>query len=50
MKQKGRLVALQADADGEFATVFIVPPTKRLRVDADVTPSGSLKIAIRLWR
>jgi hypothetical protein len=43
------LVALQADGEGEFATVFIVPPTERLRVNADVAPSGNLKIAIRLW-
>ena len=46
---KGRLVALQADGEGEFATVFIVPPTERLRVNADVAPSGYLKMAIRVW-
>jgi hypothetical protein len=46
---KGRLVALQADGDGEFATVFIVPPTERLLVNADVAPSGYLKMAIRVW-
>ena len=46
---KGRLVALQADGEGEFSTVFIVPPTERLRVNADVAPSGYLKAAIRVW-
>jgi hypothetical protein len=46
---KGRLVALQADGEGEFATVFIFPPTERLRVNADVAPSGNLKLAIRVW-
>ena len=46
---KGRLVALQADGEGEFATVFVVPPTDRLRVNADVAPSGYLKLAIRVW-
>jgi hypothetical protein len=46
---KGRLVALQADTEGEFATVFVVPPTERLRINADVAPSGNLKLAIRLW-
>jgi hypothetical protein len=46
---KGRLVALQADGEGEFATVFIVPPTERLRTNANVAPSGYLKLAIRVW-
>jgi hypothetical protein len=46
---KGRLVALQADDEGEFSTVFIVPPAERLRVNADVAPSGSLKVAVRVW-
>lgn len=44
---RGRLVALQADEDGEFSTVFIVPPAARLRVNADVAPTGHLKVAIR---
>jgi hypothetical protein len=46
---KGRLVALQADGEGEFATVFVVPPGERLRVNADVAPSGYLKVAVRAW-
>ncbi|MBN1851140.1 MAG: hypothetical protein JW829_00390 [Pirellulales bacterium] len=46
---KGRLVALQADGEGEFATVFVVPPGDRLRVNSDVSPSGYLKVALRVW-
>jgi hypothetical protein len=46
---RGRLVALQADDEGQFATVFIVPPGNRLRANADVAPTGYLKVAIRLW-
>lgn len=46
---KGRLVALQADGEGEFATVFVVPPGERLRVNADVAPTGYLKVAVRGW-
>ena len=46
---KGRLVALQADGEGEFATVYIGPPGERLRVNAEVAPAGELRIAIRLW-
>lgn len=46
---KGRLVALQADDEGEFATVFIVPPGERLRMNAEVAPSGYLKVSVRTW-
>ena len=46
---KGRLVALQADGEGEFATVCVVPPSERLRLNVDVAPSGYLKVAIRTW-
>ena len=46
---KGRLVALQADGEGEFATVCVVPPGDRLRVNAEVAPAGYLKLAVRKW-
>jgi len=46
---KGRLVALQADGEGEFATVFVVPPSERLRVNADIAPTGYLQVAVRVW-
>lgn len=46
---KGRPVALQADGEGEFATVYVVPPGDRLRVNADVAPTGYLKVAVRTW-
>lgn len=46
---RGRLVALQADGEGEFATVFVVPPGDRLRVNADVPPTGYLRVAVRAW-
>ena len=29
--------------------MFVVLPTDRLRVNADVAPSGYLKVAIRVW-
>jgi hypothetical protein len=43
---RGRLVALQADSDGEFTTVAIMPPGRCLRVNADVKPTGYLKVAV----
>jgi len=46
---KGRLVALQADSEGQFATVCVVPPTDRIRLNADVAPAGYLKLAVRPW-
>jgi len=46
---KGRLVALQADGEGEFATVCVVSPGERLRVNVDVAPAGYLKLAVRKW-
>ncbi len=46
---KGRLVALQADGEGEFATVCVVLRGDRLRVNADVAPTGFLKLAVRQW-
>jgi hypothetical protein len=47
--RKGRMVALQADGEGEVATVLIVPPRERERVNADVAPSGYLRVAVRVW-
>ncbi|MBI4660680.1 MAG: hypothetical protein HY735_17725 [Verrucomicrobia bacterium] len=45
---KGRLVALQADADGEFATVALVPPADRIRLNAAIPPTGAMQVAVRL--
>ena len=44
---KGRLVALQADGEGEFATVAIVPPGDRIRINAIVPPTGYIQISVR---
>ena len=46
---KGRLVALQADEEGEFATVAMMPPGRRIRLNAIVNPSGYIKVAVHLW-
>ncbi len=47
--QKGRLVALQCDGEGEFATVAIVPPTDKIRLNATVRPTGYIKVAVKLY-
>jgi hypothetical protein len=44
---KGRLVALQCDEEGEFATVAIVPPGNQIRLNASVLPTGYIKVAVR---
>ncbi len=46
---KGRLVALQCDDEGEFATVAIVPPADRIRLNAIVPPTGYIQVAVRLF-
>ncbi len=46
---KGRLVGLQADAEGEFATVAVVPPGQRIRLNAVVPPTGYLRVAVRAF-
>ena len=45
---KGRLVALQADEDGEFATVALVPKGERIRLNASVHPAGYIQTCVRL--
>ncbi len=39
---KGRIVALEAEQAGEFATVGIMPPTRRVQVNAVTKRGGSL--------
>lgn len=46
---KGRLVALQCDEEGGFATVAIVPPGDRIRLNASMPPTGYIRVAARLW-
>lgn len=46
---KGRLVALQCDEVGEFATVAVIPPGDRIRLNATVKPTGYIKAAVRLY-
>lgn len=45
---KGRLVALQCDEEGEFATVAVMPPGHRIRLNAIISPTGYIKVAVRL--
>jgi hypothetical protein len=45
--KKGRLVALQADEEGECATIAVVPPADRIRLNAVVPPTGALQVAVR---
>lgn len=46
---KGRLVALECEEEGEFATVAILPPSERLRLNATVLPTGFIQVAVRLF-
>jgi hypothetical protein len=43
---KGRLIALQAEARGEFATVALVPPGRRLRINALTKRAGSIFVEV----
>jgi len=49
MWPKGRLVALQCDDEGQFATVAVVPPGENIRLNASARPTGYIKVAIRLF-
>ena len=42
-------MALQCDEEGEFATVAIVPPADRIRLNAVIPPTGYIKVAVRLF-
>ncbi len=44
---KGRLVALQCDEEGEFATVAVLPRGDRIRLNASVKPTGHIRVAVR---
>ena len=44
---KGRLVALECDDEGRFATVAVVPPGDRIRLNASVKPTGYIKVAVQ---
>lgn len=44
---KGRLVALQCDEEGEFATVAVLPRGDRIRLNATIKPSGYIRTSIR---
>jgi hypothetical protein len=45
--RKGRLVALECDGEGRFATVAVIPPGDRIRLNASVKPSGYIQVAVR---
>jgi hypothetical protein len=46
---KGRLVALQCDEEGEFATVAVVPKGDRIRLNCTVKPTGYIKTAVQIF-
>jgi hypothetical protein len=43
---KGRIVALEAAERGEFTTVGLMPPGRKLRINAVTARAGSIKIAV----
>lgn len=43
---KGRMIALQADELGEFATVGFVPPGNKLRINAVTRRGGSIRVEV----
>lgn len=45
--RKGRLVALQCDEEGEFATLAVLPRGNQIRLNASIRPSGYIKVAVR---
>jgi len=44
---KGRLVAVQCDEEGEFATLAVVPRGDFIRLNASVKPTGYIRVAVR---
>lgn len=44
--KKGRLVALECPGEGEFATVGVIPPGNRLKLNASVLPTGYIKVGV----
>jgi hypothetical protein len=43
---KGRIVALAADELGEFTTVGLMPPGRKLRINALTARAGSIRVAV----
>jgi hypothetical protein len=43
---KGRIVALEAPELGEFTTVGLMPPGRRLRINAVTMRAGSIRVAV----
>jgi len=46
---KGRLVGLEAPEQGEFATVAIVPPGRKLKINATTNRAGSITVEVANW-
>jgi len=44
---KGRLVALECRDEGSFATVGLVPPGNRIRLNATIRPAGYIRVAVQ---
>ncbi|HZS53962.1 MAG TPA: hypothetical protein VFA65_06135, partial [Bryobacteraceae bacterium] len=43
---QGRIVALEAAGDGEFSTVGIVPPKRKLRINANTERAGGIRVEV----
>lgn len=43
---KGRIVALQADDVGEFSTIAIMPPGRKLLINAETTRAGKVTVEV----
>ncbi len=46
MWPKGRLIALEAEGKGEFATVSLVPPGRRVRINALTKRAGGIRVEV----
>jgi hypothetical protein len=46
---QGRLVALQCDEEGEFATVAVLPRGDRIRLNASIHPTGYIRTSVRTF-
>ncbi len=44
--EKGRVVALEAPERGDFATVAVMPPGRRLRINALTDRAGSIRVEV----
>ena len=46
---RGRLVSLECDNEGRFATVGVIPRGDRIRINASIKPTGYIRVAVRRY-